>query len=408
MRSTFSALTMLGTLMLYGGGASAGSGGAVGGLGTPLLAICNYLGMDMDHCPTWVQFASNLSPEITEIAALTNANPGGVRSMFLDVNPSPIAFVIPPDNAVSAVNPTQAFFAPNNLSHLSPIAFIKGSYFYFADTGVAGATLRGDPAASSFFYAVTTGDRGNSGDRGDRGDRGEREDREDRGRPETLVLAFDYLPQTQATFLRNQDIGDIMFPLAVLKKDGSERSVPTTLHISAACAGDFARDSRCLTAIALGDFLGNGTTQQHSAAEVGLSFRADYGKSPNSPIQHAIYEVRVPLLVKLENDPAYFGVKAQIGGSPPAAKEGSPTGINQITGDPTAFDHDLLGFTPEFLQMPIGVAPGAAKFAASFSNNGDGASHPAVYTFLAIRTDGATVSHRLRICSQSAPCDPLP
>jgi hypothetical protein len=190
----------------------------------------------------------------------------------------------------------------------------------------------------------------------------------------------------------NQVIGDITLPLAVLNRDGSERSVTTTLQIRAGCSGE----SVCLTATIVGDFLATGSVQQHSAAELGILFRFRHGRSPNSMIPHAIYEVQTPLLLTIANDPAYFGVKARIDGSPLSAKQGSPTGVNQISGVPTAFDHDVVGFSPAFLGAPVGAAPGAANVTATFSNNGDGLSHSAVDTYLAIGTDGASISHVLR------------
>jgi hypothetical protein len=108
------------------------------------------------------------------------------------------------------------------------------------------------------------------------------------------------------------------------------------LHIRAACYGDYT----CLIATVDGD-LG-----QHTPAELGLKFFFHFGPSPNSAVPHAIYEVQAPLLVKLAIDPAYFGVKVQVGGSPFSAKVGSQTGINQISGRATAFNHDVLGFLP--------------------------------------------------------------
>jgi hypothetical protein len=349
-------------------------------------------------CPTATkdfELSFVLSPEIAEIAALSNANPGAVRSTFLQDSSNsegrPI-FIFPPDATVSAVNPPAlqqsgipfpnltplgssnlsglTFPAPTILSSLTPLAFISG----FSDPNFvfrfsrAGATLLSDPAANSFFYAVTTGAS---------------------GQLQTLKLFFDYLPQTQTTFAKGQDLGDIVLPLVVLNRDGSERSVATTLQIRSACTGG----SACLTAGIVGDFFATGTMQQHSAAELGLIFNFHFGPSPNSAIPHAIFEVQVPLLVTLANDPAYFGVKTDLFG------RRTTTGINQISGYPTAFHGDVLGFSPAFLGVPIGIAPGAASFAASFSNNGDGVSRPAVAVFLAIGTDGATVGHVPRFCA---------
>lgn len=403
MRRTLLVLAMLVTLMLPSEGALAGSGGAV--LGPPtnfvapsLEAICTYLGMaplgmppTPATCPNLDETTTALSPQIAEIAALSNSHPGSVRASFLwtndfDFNPSPPWKIFPPDNTVSAVNPPvldpfALFFEHNTLSQLTPIAFRTE----FPNAVPSHATLLDDdPAPNSFFYAVTTGEKREREDIGERGERVQ---------PEKLVLFFDYLPQNQPTFSKNQDIGQITLPLTVLDKGGSERSVQTILKIGAACAGDLAQNTRCLTATVDGD-LG-----QHSAAEVGLTFRAHFGPSPNSLIPHAIYEVRAPLLVRGENDPAYFGVKIQVGGLPKSAQVGSPTGINQISGVPTAFHHDVLGFMPAFLGASVGIAPGAANYVAMFSNDGDGGSHLAVNTYLAISTSGATVGHVLRFCA---------
>jgi len=105
------------------------------------------------------------------------------------------------------------------------------------------------------------------------------------------------------------------------------------------------------------------------------------------------------------NDPAYFGVTP--GGATNGSAIGSSTGINQITGLPTAFSSDVLGFTPTFLGQPIGIAPSAAPpvgspqcvgtsctptytypFCSSFLVNG--VLEPATAAFYSIATNGAT------------------
>jgi len=77
---------------------------------------------------------------------------------------------------------------------------------------------------------------------------------------------------------------------------------------------------------------------------------------------------------------------------------GFPTGINQISGIPTAFRDDVLGFSPAFLRMPIGIAPPAAPFGASFSDRG-GIIRTAVSAYLAIGTDGTTLVSALLPCA---------
>jgi hypothetical protein len=339
MRKIFRAAVVAGMLTLQTGAVSAGSGGAGEGgifpeLATALKNICDYLGMTV-VCPGKTD--GDVIPNIVEMAALSNANPGAVRSQFFGRT----ILLFPPHATISAINdPILQQFGVGNTSSadlslsnsgiplffgvppasLQLLAFISGFVPdpRFPASTSAGATLPSDPAADSFFYAVTTGTD---------------------GQPNTLNLFFDYLPQTRATFVKGQNLGDITFPLAVLNRDGSERPVTTNLQIRAACTGGPA----CLTASAVGDFLGTGTVQQRSAANIGLVFKYHFGPSPNSAIPHAIFEVRAPLLVTVANDPAYFGVRK--GPSGPVA----PTGINQISGYPTAFRSDVRGFSPAFL-----------------------------------------------------------
>jgi hypothetical protein len=88
-----------------------------------------------------------------------------------------------------------------------------------------------------------------------------------------------------------------------------------------------------------------------------------------------MFAVQVPLLVTAATDPAYFS-----------------NSISQVL--PAIFTTDKLGFTAKFLKppsgLPIGMAPVAAQFTASVTNNG-GATVPAVSAYLAIATDGETL-----------------
>jgi hypothetical protein len=427
VRRIFPVFVVASVLSFEAGAAFAGGSGGVGNTSISvsslpinlLLGFCNYFGMSV--CPPTtpaLQVSPNslqLSPNIAELAALSNGNPDGVRATFSLFTG---AALYPPNAAVSAVNsalleqstrgsinltppvlsdlPSLTPAVPPNLpnltlsvsiprpsptflSQLTPIAFITD---FTPLQGLvpgpeAGATLLNDPAANSFFHAVTAGLD---------------------GQPQTLDLFFDYLPQTQTTFAKGQILGDITLPLVILNTDGSESPVLTKLQIQAACAGG----SACLTAtfvrpgvLHVGEVLPGGFPG-HSAAEVGLTFLYDFGPSPNSPIPHAIFELRVPLLVTAANDPAYFGKRAAV----PVA-----TGVNQISGFPTAFNSDVRGFSPAFLGLPVGASPGAAEVIADFTNNGDGIGHHAVDAFLAIGTDGATVVHILRQCAPSPGAD---
>src|SRR5262249_994834 len=105
------------------------------------------------------------------------------------------------------------------------------------------------------------------------------------------------------------------------------------------------------------------------------------------------------------NDPAYFGVT--LGGATNGSAIGSSTGFTQITGQPTRFSEDALGFTPAFLGQAIGIAPSAAPpgppprcvsttctptytypFCSSFLVKGS--LRPATAAFYSIATDGTT------------------
>ena len=415
VRGIASLLVIVGVFAFQAGPAFAGSGGAAFPWDMILIEICNNLGLVFcpdDYSPPIldVPVPSNYSGGtgfFLEIAALTNQNPSGARQL-LRINPRSAVSALNPladeQSSVFLANPTP-FVIPGlaglrplafpSLSNLTPLAFISPT----TSTKTLAATQLNDPAANSFLYAVATGAE---------------------AQPKSLDLFFDFPPQTHTIFRKGQDLGNITLPLAVLNDDSSERRVTVTLQIGAACTGGFA----CLTATVIGDFLATGTAQEHSAAEAGLIFGVHFGPSPNSTAPHAIFEVRVPLLVTgpanpakcgaailaenasfdqgifmqhpdpadCGNDAAYFGVKA-FGDS-----VGFPTGINQISGIPTAFRDDVLGFSPAFLRMPIGIAPPAAPFGASFSDRG-GITRTAVSAYLAIGTDGTTLVSALLPCA---------
>jgi hypothetical protein len=287
----------------------------------------------MTSCPTLPKFTEI----ILEIAGLTNARPEMVR----------YTNKVSPGVTVNAANPpTSGSESAIALSSLTPLAFISAQ----TDNRQAVATQLYDSNADSLFYAVIS--------------------KENTIRqPDTLDLIYDHLPWMNQKFLRGQHLGDISLPLVVLNSDGTERQVPTTLHIRAVCTGG----PECVSASVTGDFLGKGTTQTCGAAELGLSFAIEFGASPISSDRHAIITVQVPLLVTHANDPPYF--------------------VPNFDTLRSTFVVDGLGFTPVFLGRPIGASPVAAPFPASFSKNSDGDEAaanplPAIAPYLVISADG--------------------
>ena len=140
-----------------------------------------------------------------------------------------------------------------------------------------------------------------------------------------------------------------------------------------------------------------GKTKTYSAGALGLNFDFDLGPLPNSSVPHPIVGLQAPLVVTMQNDPAYFTA------SP------CPSGVNPISGYCQAFTKDLPGFPTKVLGTgtSVGVAPYAAPpctattcpstlptppsippsyfgFCASFSRN------PVIAAFASIGTDGTT------------------
>ena len=379
-------------LWLCGAGSAwAGGGKDAGALQKAVLdPLCIFLGIT--SCPQ----LPTISQIVLETSALENTPPNLVRSQVIGVqlsggtgacsvagNPPSPGVVVPVCDklAINAVNPP-AGSNPASLSSLTPLAFFSP----LTGSPPTGPVPPGTKGANSFFYGAATGAS---------------------GQPDTLTLFFDYPPLTSQTFAKGQIVAMISLPLEVLNADGSERLVcgtkkcsppsVATLQISASCNGGLS----CLTtANVIGDFSKPGTTEARSAGDLGLQWAVTFGPSPNLSKTHAIFEVQAPLLVTGPTDPAYFGVTPS--GATNGSATGSPTGVNQASGLPTAFSNDF-GFTPAFLGAPVGIAPFAAPplcvgttcpaqstfpFCASFLVNGT--LNPAVAAFLTIGTDGTT------------------
>lgn len=335
--------------LLCAGSAWAGDGGESGiSLQGVLDDICAVFGATT--CPQ----LPTVTQQVIEIAGLTNNPPDIVRALNSVCTPPGC-----PQIAVNAVNgraKSPPLGSIDALWYLTPLAFTPGPV----------ATQYGDPAAKSFFYAVVLAGSN--------------------GQPQTLGLFYDYTPGT--TTLASSLA--LSLPLVVLTPSGSERPVAATLN--AVCFG-FA----CVNATVSGDFLGTGKKMTYSAGALGLNLVFVFGPSPNSAVPHPVVELQIPLVVTMQNDPAYFTT------SP------CPSGVNPISGYCEAFTKDLTGFPTNFLGAgtSVGFAPFAAPmctattcpstppstppptffgFCASFSNN------PVIAAFASIGTDGTTLA----------------
>jgi hypothetical protein len=383
--------------------------------------ICGLLGMT--SCPQ----LPTLAQLILEISALQNTPPDFTRSPFY-VGVCTVAGnmgfnVCNQTNAVNAINPPMQSSngesgdqgdqgsgqSPISLSGLSPLAFTGPT----SGPGQAVPVPAGTSGANSFFYAVATGSN---------------------EQPNRFNLIYDYPALTNATFRKGQLVAAMSVPLQILNADGSERLVCgpqapgsktascavslATLQVSASCSGG----TDCLATGISGDFSTPGTVETRNLAELGMNFSVTFGPSPNSSRSHAIFRVQAALVVTgpatqadasacqtavnnfttdvkhCGNDPAYFGVVPN--GAANSGKIGFPTGVNQVSGLPTAFSTNELGFA--FKGVHVGIAPYAAPqvvgngmvatfgFCASFLTNGTSAVHPAVAAFASMATDGTT------------------
>lgn len=363
------ALAVAALLGLYGTApAWAGDGGEDAGTVQSFLdGVCSFIMPNQTPCPQ----LPTVSQGILEIAGLFNARPEAVR-----------AGQNVPGGAVYAGN--VATLAPVALASLTPLAF-KGA---MTSRGQATATQLYDPAANSFFYAVTTlGSVGGN------------------SQPQTLNLFYDYLLRTVPVFIKGQTVAKLSLPLAVLNSsNGSERFVcgalgcpasEATLHISASCTGGAA----CLTGTVSGDFAGTGTQQIYQAADLGVTFSAAFGASPISKLPHATFAVQVPLVVTPANDAPYFAFNLipdkavflvpQTGFPTPKLGSGTSVGIPPYAAPPCASTAGTA--CPTSTTPP----PSSYGFCASFSNNFTGPignPAPAVAAFVQIGTDGEALA----------------
>ncbi|HEY3911524.1 MAG TPA: hypothetical protein VGM07_16805 [Stellaceae bacterium] len=365
------ALAVVAALCLYRAEpAWAGDGGEDAGTVQGFLnLVCSGLGLS--PCPQ----LPTVSQGVLELAGLLNARPEAVRA-GQDV----------PGSAVYAGN--VAISPPPSLASLTPLAF-RGA---MTGRGQATPTQLYDPAADSFFYAVTTFGtvEGNS-------------------QPQTLNLFYDYLLRTVPVFIKGQTVAKISLPLTVLNSNGTERFVcgargcpasEATLQITATCTGGPA----CLAGTVSGDFAGSGTQQSYPAADLGVAFGETFGASPISKLPHATFAVRVPLIVTNVNDAPYFAfnniANAQVfiaedtGFLAPVLGDGVSVGIPPYAAPPCSSSAGTACPMPTSPTTPP-PPPSSYGFCASFSNNFTGPignPAPAVAAFVQIGTDGETLA----------------
>jgi hypothetical protein len=355
--------------MCGSGSAWAGDGGSSGlSLQGVLDDVCSVFGLPCPQLPTVTQ-------QVIEIAGLTNQSPDNVRLLNSVCGPlSPSALPCGPDVAVNAVNglaKSPPLGTIDAMWYLTPLAFTPGLV----------ATQYGDPAAKSFFYShVLAGAN---------------------GQPHTFDLFYD-LPGTNKLVVPVA----LSLPLVVLNPDGSERPVAATLN--AVCVG-----FGCASATVSGDFLGTGKTKKYSPGALGLNLNFAFAPSPNSPVPHPIVEVQIPLVVTMQNDPAYFTALP------------CPAGVNPISGYCEAFTKDVRGSPIPGTGTSVGIAPYAAPpctattcpsppptppatspsffgFCATISSN------PVIAAFASIGTDGTTyASTPTAGAASTTQCPPL-
>jgi len=348
----------------------AGDGADAGTIQTFLNSVCGTFGIP--SCPQ----LPTVSQGVLEVAGLVYARPEAIR-FSQNIAPGSVFAGNPPPILAKPVVPVVLPVAPADFSNLAltPLAFISAP----TDGGFATPAQLYDPRADSFLSAVTTFGtvQGNP-------------------QPQVLNLFYDDLSRSNQAFTNGQTVALFSLPLVVLNSNGTERPVMTELTIRSCANGP----ASCFIATAAGDFLGNGTQQTQSAADIGVSFALVFGASPTSTKSHAIFEIQVPLLITNANDPVYFSFS-----SPQAGIIGSVT-----------FGFDDIGFTPTKTGiLPAGTSIGIAPYPAPLSpvpippgpttstfgfcanlpdnSNGPGARlHPAVATFLGIATDGEVLA----------------
>jgi hypothetical protein len=208
----------------------------------------------------------------------------------------------------------------NLLPNLKPLAFISSSKS--SAGSAAAATQLYDNNADAFLSAVASGFK-DSG-----------------GQPDNLFLFYDDPRDIINISLPGQVIAKISLPLVVLTgyvpppgtSTPTETLVPTTLQIvvpkkPSTPGSGVAVD--CSASTVSGKTLsGSAVFSSLPASQIGIDCAVVFAPSPTAMWSHAIFEVRVPLVVTAATDPLYIPTAANMGFSNPIANIGT-----RFTGD---------------------------------------------------------------------------
>jgi hypothetical protein len=365
-------------------------------------------GIVLPSCPV----VPSVTQGILQLAASQQAPPVVVRS-----NSGPSGSLAPLGQAVDAIDPslpmalipvpnsTESFTAITKfpipakstttkplvlglsdlLPAMTPLAFISSS------KGPAPAAQLYDRSANVFLYGVASEFTGQSG-----------------SEPDTVFFAYDDTSLTNGNLKQGSVVAEFSFPLVVLTgyapppaPSGTETLVPTTLQFRATTAGD------CSASTVSGQSLDGTLTTPPSvsfslfASQIGIDCAVVFAPSPLSTASHAIFEVRVPLIVTLATDPQYIGSNlynviaspwsSDVTGFP----QTPPGGFSGVKGIP---DGSFIGLAPSAQPLlpqgspnPTGAIPYALCANLPGGNGNGQAPVPSVATFYAIANDGATL-----------------
>jgi hypothetical protein len=334
----------LAALSLSAGSAWAGGGGqdAAANLQANLSALCNLFSMT---CPTFTP----LTQLVLQVAALENSTPDTVRFQNGVVSTAAINAVDPPaGTTITSRAPDGAPGSATQPSNIAPLAFVSGE-----------VTERGNPDATSFFYAATNGNPPNgTGATG----------------ASAISLVFDAPPLlNNSVFAKNQPIATFTIPL-VISNNGTEFPAQTTIQIVGGTG--CGKASPCFAATATGTSGAPGNFGPVDPAKLGLTVTFQFLPSENRSTPHAVFIVTAPLLVMQKTDPAYFTTSPVYG---------SLLNLLVFASFGTT---DQVPLAQKFLGLPIGFGPVAAPVCASIT---DGQKlQPAVGAYLSISTASTT------------------
>jgi|ERR1051325_3473246 hypothetical protein len=342
---------MMGAWLCGMGPAWAGGGGSDGGVSQAFLQqVCGLIGAkSCPQLPTLTQIILGLSDYQNTPPDFVRGplgNFAGICSVSDNGSGLPLCTQ---SNAVTTVNqlaPSSVALA--DLPNLTPLAFQAGFVPPGSPPGPAIAlpVALGSLNANSFLYPVLTGPDGQH----------------------MLNVVFDYPAWGNTPFVKGRQIGSFTFPLVILNQDKTETSVTAKLSLTATCSGPVASaPPSCVVGTVTG-IPGSGTNPPPTPAQLGIQFSFQFAASPNSLTPHPIFTFQLPVIVTLATDPVYFG----------ADNTGTPTLINQFSGQSTAFSKDDLGFSPAFVGKPIGVSPYPAPLCPA---SGCPSTQPAPPTF---------------------------